>query len=192
MVAGALVRTGVRALTKAGKQAGKKKKNQKRNKKQKQTNQYNPKSERNKTVNAQWSKVDETGPSTPVLKTQNRNPVSTALDRRHEYRMKYGKEIERGKSISKIGGSASTSVAADSYGDLQETQELAKAQVDAAEAYADAEKARAEAEVEKAANTKNEFTYTENKNWNIQGLNQVQNGGATTTVDPSSQYENQY
>lgn len=132
------------------------------------------------TSKANNQKTRSNAPRVNNTASSRRNPVSTALNRRHEYRMTHGKEIERSKQAASIGGSITTSALSDDYSDRQVAQE-----------YSDAAKAAAEAN----ASRPTEYTYNinENKNWKIDGITQAENGGATKAVNPATgQYENTY
>lgn len=191
MVVTSLIRAGG-ALVKAGAKAGKNNKRRGDNSRRTNTNTHTRRQQDKRTMDAEWSHRDDSNPSNPVVrpKTISGNPVSKALDRRHDYRMKYGKQIETSKALTSGTANIGGSIAIDSYMDQQAAEEYADAQEAYAKEYADAAIKKAEIEAEAQKNGSNEFTYNENKHWVIEGLTPLQNGGASKTVDP--QYENKY
>lgn len=119
-----------------------------------------------------------------TAKTQSKKPgkVEKYFDRRYEYKMKHGADVERTKQANAIAASitaASTDAAASAW---HESDEKTK-RVNAAQKGA-TERADKWADAYKNRNTTE--TVNENKKYTLEGLDQLQSGGSTKTVDPAT------
>lgn len=188
MVAGAVVKAATKVATKAAKSGKhKKKKTQKTSSSKKDTSTTVKVTRDGKT-----GRFKKQEPVTVQNQKQRQNPVEKHFDRKNDYRMKYGAERERTKQVRAIAGSITSTAGSAAMSDMHESDEATKR---AKEKYdAQRENVKNLADAYKNKNT----TETINKNYSFKGLDQLQSGGATKTVNPSTgqiedeQYHNVY
>lgn len=115
-------------------------------------------------------------------KKNQKGKVEKYFDRRHEYRMKHGEAVERTKQATALAGSITAASADAAAATWHESDEKTK-RVEAAQKGA-TERADKWSDAYKNRNTTE--TINENKKYTLEGLDQLQSGGSTKTVNPAT------
>lgn len=120
--------------------------------------------------------------SAPQAQPKQKGKVEKYFDRRYEYKMKHGADVERTKQATALAGSITAASADAAAATWHESDEKTK-RVEAAQKGA-TERAEKWSDAYKNRNTTE--TINENKKYTLEGLDQLQSGGSTKTVNPAT------